>query len=167
MDGAPKKPIAQSDFGKINTLSQCDAEYNNRCGNIVQNCGFESGDLLGWVQGGNLSYTFVDGEFAHSGNYALNAGPISTLGYISQNLPTTSGQTYYLTFWLSNPPPPSQFVVIWDGNVVMATTDLDPFDYTQFEIDNLWATSTSTELVFAFYNPPDFFHFDDVVVCVQ
>jgi hypothetical protein len=162
MEGAPKKPFAHTD--KINALSQCDPKVNNFC-NIVSNCGFERGDFSFWAQSGNTSFTFVDGN-PHSGDFALITGPVNDLGFISQNLPTDPGMTYFLKFWLRTPTPPNHFQVIWDGTLVMDTTDASAScDYVQFEIDDLPAASTSTELVFGFYNPPDYFFFDDVVVC--
>ena len=46
-------------------------------GNLVANCGFETGDFTGWTQSGNLGlHRRHRRRFAFSGNYAAYLGPI-------------------------------------------------------------------------------------------
>lgn len=55
----------------------------------------------------------------------------------------------------------------WDGNLIVDGVDLPDFEYTQYVIPDLVASEDATELKFGFYNVPDFFYFDDVVVVAQ
>jgi uncharacterized protein (TIGR03382 family) len=91
-------------------------------GNIVTNCGFESGSFSGWSVTGNLyggingNYVGVDNGNPNSGNYesyfgalsqyAQNGdgtgnkyGPVTTL---SQTLAALPGQYYEVSFYLDN-----------------------------------------------------------------
>jgi len=135
-------------------------------GNLVANCGFETGDFTGWTQSGDLSFTTVvpDSGVAHTGFYGVAAGPTLDLGFISQVLPTAAGGTYNLTFWLRNAGAPNEFAVIWDGTVIFDQTTKPDFDYMLVEFDGLTASMDGTELDFGFYNGPDYFYIDDIVV---
>ncbi len=157
--GAQKAARIPSNYGNVNGGSLCDAT----AGNLVANCGFETGDFSAWVQSGNLSYTTVE-NVAHSGIWAVLTGPVDSLGYISQNLTTDPDGVYNLTFWLASSMTPNRFQVSWNGVVIFDSVDMPDFGYMQFEFDGLVASTDSTELKFGFYNLPDFFAFDDVVV---
>ena len=139
--------------------SECDAVP----GNLVTNCGFETGDFSGWDLSGDLSYTGVDDASSHSGNFGAFLGPVYDLGFMAQRLPTNPGDTYGLTFWLANAEQPNHFQVFWDGELIFDGVDLPDFPYTQYEFDDLIATSASTELKFGFYNLPSYLFLDDVV----
>lgn len=160
--GAQKTARIPSNYGNVNGGSLCDAT----AGNLVANCGFETGSFSAWVQSGDPSFTTVE-NVPHSGTWAVLTGPVVSLGYISQNLPTDPGGVYNLTFWLANSQTPNHFQVSWDGGVIFDSVDMPDFAYTQFEIDGLVASTDSTELKFGFYNVPDYFAFDDVVVVSQ
>jgi hypothetical protein len=89
-------------------------------GNIVTNCGFESGSFSGWSVTGNLyggingNYVGVDNSNPNSGNYEAyfgapsqygqtnsgnQYGPVTTL---SQTLPVLPGDYYEISFYLDN-----------------------------------------------------------------
>jgi hypothetical protein len=159
MAWAQKTANVRGNYGSVNGGSQCDATG----GNLVSNCGFETGDFSAWAQSGDLSYTTVD-NVPHSGSWAVLTGPVDSLGFIAQNLATDPGGVYNLTFWLASSQTPNHFQVSWDGAVIFDSVDMPDFFYTLYEFDGLVASSDTTELKFGFYNVPDYFAFDDVVV---
>src|SRR5262249_24292785 len=147
------------------SASECDAVL----GNLVANCGFETGDFTDWALSGDLSYTGVDDVSSHSGSFGAFLGPIHDLGFMAQMLSTTPGETYKLTFWLANAGGgvdgglSNHFQVYWNGSLIFDGIDLPDFPYTQYEFNDLVATSASTELKIGFYNVPSYFFLDDVV----
>lgn len=131
---------------------------------LVKNGGFETGDFSEWTRSGDPAYTYVNGNDPHSGDYAAVFGPQDGLGYISQNLATSAGESYYITFWLGNAGLPSnQFVVQWDGKTIFDITDVGYQVYTQYNFTEV-ASGTSTNLTFGFQHTPVFWYFDDISV---
>jgi len=137
---------------------------------LVQNGGFETGDFTGWTASGNTSWTLVDngsrsGITPHSGNYDAAMGPAGSLGYLSQTLPTTSGTSYLLSFWLNSPDgaTPNEALVSWNGITLRDETNLPAFGWTclQFMVS---ATGTSTVLEFGVRDDPSNLGFDDISV---
>src|SRR5258708_37586765 len=159
--GAQKSARIPSNYGSVNGGSLCDATV----GNLVTNCGFETADFPPWTQSGDLSYTTVE-NVPHSGFWAVYAGPVGDLGYVSQNLQTSPGGAYHLSFWLASSQTPNHFQVSWDGGVIFDSVNMPDFTYMQFDFDVV-ASTDSTELKFGFYNVPDYFALDDVVVTAQ
>jgi len=131
-------------------------------GNLVRNCGFETGDFTGWTRSGDPSATSIDSGSAHSGTYGLDIGPVTDLGFIAQNLATAPGGSYSLCYWLLNlGGTPNRFQVSWDHVVIRDDTNLGAFGYTQ-TCHDVVATSDTTEVKFGFLQVPSYFHFDDV-----
>jgi|GEM_PF-1642622 len=136
-------------------------------GNLVANCGFESGDFTGWTRSGDPGFTNIDAGAAHSGSFGLDIGPTGGLGFVAQNLATKSGGSYSLCYWLSNEGgPANRFQVSWGGMIIRDDSNLSQFSYTQSCVDVV-APGDSTELKFGFLQVPSFFHFDDVSVAAQ
>ncbi len=56
-------------------------------GNVIVNCGFETGDLTGWTAGGNFSFSGVSGSapYVNSGNFGAQLGPVGSDGTLSQS----------------------------------------------------------------------------------
>src|SRR5205085_980490 len=54
---------------------------------LLVNGGFETGDLRGWIQTGDMTYNDVITFQPHSGSYELNSGSWN-FGYISQTITT-------------------------------------------------------------------------------
>ncbi|HLJ93427.1 MAG TPA: carbohydrate binding domain-containing protein [Gemmataceae bacterium] len=138
--------------------------------NLIKNGGFETGDFTFWTQYGNLGYTGVDSTDVHTGSFAATLGPIGSLGYLSQTVPTTPGQTYTLSYWLAHPYPdwlapdpdvPNEFQVSIGGTTVSDQVNLGNFDYTQFTA-TYTATGFTTTIRFDFQEDPAFFYLDDV-----
>ena len=114
-------------------------------GNLVANCGFETGDFTSWTQSGNLGLTGVTtGSYAFSGTYGAFLGPVGSDGYLTQTLAGNSFsfqfrqdpsywaldsisvtpfvscgagcETYYIDFWLANfGGTPNDFTVLFNG----------------------------------------------------
>jgi hypothetical protein len=149
-----KAPISPN--GAINTCTDCTAVD----GNLVTNCGFETGDFTGWTLSGDTSFTFVNGEAAHSGSFGASLGPVNHLGQLSQALRGTGSCT--ISFWLANVGRPSQFEVWFGGDRLSQITTVPDFVYTQFTFTNVPAGTG--DLTFAFSNSPAFIFLDDIVV---
>jgi hypothetical protein len=132
-------------------------------GNLVANCGFETGTLSPWTTSGNNPFMGVSGA-PHTGNEAAVAGPVGSLGFLTQNLVTTPG-AYNIIFWLENDfgAGPNEFDVEFNGATLLDQTNLPASGYTEFMLSGA-ATGASTALTFSFRNDPAFFLLDDVVV---
>src|SRR5262249_5349602 len=95
---AQEKKAAPSSNSVINVFPNC----LQVPGNLIQNCGFESGTFDGWTQSADTSFTSVTTDAAHSGNFGAKIGPEGFAGFLTQVVPTTAGQRYDLSFWLRN-----------------------------------------------------------------
>src|ERR1035438_7261155 len=87
------------------SMSSCDAVSFN----AVTNCGFETGDFLGWMLGGNMTNPpggfdgdgyGVDALDANSGNYGAYLGPIGSAMTLSQDISLVPYFMYTLSFFL-------------------------------------------------------------------
>jgi len=139
-------------------------------GPLVQNGGFEAGSFTSWTQSGNTAYTLVtsSSSFVHSGTYGAALGPSGSLGYLSQTLPTFSGQNYLLSLWLDNPhnssgATPNQFLVQWNGTTIFNQTNLPFTSWTNLQFI-VTATRSSTVLQFGFEDTPYYLGLDDISV---
>jgi hypothetical protein len=150
---------------------------------LVQDGGFEAGDLCYWTLAGDSSVygdNFVDytddfsqfgtGYSAYAGLYFGALGQISDLAYLSQPVPTRAGQLYLLSFWLENPQgaTPNQFLVEWNtsstsANVIYNQTNLGLFGWNNMQFI-VAASTNSTTLQFGARNDNDFFALDNVSV---
>jgi hypothetical protein len=142
--------------------SACDAVV----GNVVQNCGFETGNTSGWSIAS--AFTGVD-SVAHSGNYGLYAGTVGFDGTVSQTVSTVASATYTFSYWLSNSGgTPNDFHVTLDGVSggpvsFDSMTDAAGFGWTQFT-HTVTAAGASVTITFAARQDPSFYHVDDVVL---
>ena len=134
---------------------------------LITNGSFETGDFTGWTQTGNTGFTGVSGVFGGvsptDGNFQAFFGAVGSLGGIVQTVaPTTSGQSYQLTFDLHNfGGTPSEYKVTVDGVVAFNVVDPGSFPYTTFTY-NFVASGTSTPVEFEFQQNPDYFLLDNV-----
>ena len=144
------------------------AECARVAGNLVANCGFETGDFTGWTRSGDPSATSITNAAAHSGSWGLFTGPVTDLGFVSQILPTVSGGSYRICYWLSNlsSGTPNRFQVSWGGVVIRDQSNLPQFVYEQ-DCHDVVASGDSSEVKFGFLQVPSFFDFDDVTVVAQ
>jgi len=154
---------------------------------LVVNGGFETGDFSDWSLNGNTNLngnvynqvvnaqSLQDGagaEFVHSGTYGAFLGDTNP-ATLKQTLPTTPGQNYVLSFWLTNPQAGAgqQFSVDWNTNgsstsQIYYITNPPVLAWTNLSF-TLTATGTNTTLVFGAENPPDGFGLDDVSVHIM
>lgn len=148
---------------------------------VTGNSGFETGDFTNWTLSGTRSANFIDSvdatqqagasslpgvddsAFVYNGIYGAFLGQATTVGTLSQTLPTVPGTRYLLSFWLSNPAQgtPNRFRVLWAGNPLFDQSDLDQFGWTNMQYV-VTATNSSTVLQFGFRNDQNAFGLDDV-----
>jgi hypothetical protein len=90
-------------------------------------------------------------------------GPDPT-GFLTQTLTTIPSQNYNVSFWLAaDPGTPNSFSATFAGVTMVTLTNSPAFGYTQYSF-NVTATNTSSDLQFAFDNPPAYWYLDDVCV---
>ncbi len=149
----------------------------------VGNGGFEDGDLSNWnlsgsalsnyadsidtsqLAGGQTIPGIDDSQFVHSGIFGAFLGQGVTIGALSQTIPTNPGQTFTLSFWLTNPAPgtPNSFRALWNGSALYDKLNVGAFGWTKLQY-TVTATGSSATLQFQFRNDQNAFGLDDVIV---
>jgi hypothetical protein len=157
--------------------SICDATP----GQLVANCGFETGDFTSWTLAGNdvpgaagnlygvEGTDPFDGIAPHSGNYqAFFADLDSNATTLSQSISTTAGGEYAVSFYLAQDTDPSteysnEFLASFGGDSLVNLSAIPVEGYTEysFVVD---ATSSSSVLSLTFGNGLGEFLVDDVSV---
>lgn len=160
-------------IGAISLLTAAPACGQSLCnmivGNLVQNCGFETGSFMEWTQGGNLGFEEITNSpfFVNSGMHAAFLGPIGSNGTLTQTITDAPG-TVSLDFWLANfGSPADDFSVKWDGVTIPTAstpvTNAQPFPFTEQGPITLTSTGSDT-LEFIFRQDPSFWGLDDISV---
>src|SRR3984893_17648987 len=124
--GAKAPPVNQP---HVDPPSACDAVT----GNLVANCGFETG-LSGWtLVNSTCPFTGADMSNPHTGMWEAYFGAFCVGSYdsIEQTIATTAGQSYQLSFWLQTGSSPRDFQVYWNGTLISPTFP-DGSVYTQY-----------------------------------
>ncbi len=125
------------------------------------NGGFETGNFSGFTQSGNTGSTSVSTTNPHTGTYAASLGPPGALGFLSQSLTTTPGQTYQLSYFLASTDtrPNNEFQTSVGGTQLFDQVNIPNQAYTQYTF-NFVPTGTSTNLTFGFRDNPRNFYLD-------
>lgn len=154
---------------KAGGLSICD----NTPGNIVQNCGFETGNFTDWVASTTSSDPWdVTSNDPNSGTYAASTGCVgdqcitgtsTQQAYLYQILATNAGDDYDLQFSFASAGTPMELQVLWDGTVELDLTGIPSGGYITYSAGDLLGTG-SDELEFLGQQNPGFDRLDDVIV---
>ncbi|MBZ5628069.1 MAG: PEP-CTERM sorting domain-containing protein [Acidobacteriia bacterium] len=137
-------------------------------GNLVSNCGFESGNLTGWTTGGNWNtgWNTVGRFLPNSGNYALQIGNYAYQGepIILQTFGDTNGEAYLFSFHVTQWGSGNNvnFQALWNGSQVL-DIDGQPHAYNgQF---SFVVTGTGLDTIsFQAIDDPGEYLVDDVVI---
>lgn len=134
--------------------------------NLVNNGGFEDGSLAGW-SGSVLDspYSGVDcvSGTAAAGTCQAFLGTFGSADTLSQDLATTAGQTYAVSFaFTSDGSVPAAFSVSFGGQTLYSAGS--PSAGTQLLSFTGTAAASSTSLVFSFSNDPGYYTLDAVSV---
>jgi hypothetical protein len=154
--------------------SSCDAVV----GNLLANCGFETGDFTSWTRIDPSNFTGVDSHNPFTGTYAANLGAEGTQGFLSQTVATVPGSFYDLSFFLENesatddsgsPIPVSNMfsVAVTDDlgqTTTLASTDniADSSSYASYQYF-FFGSGTDT-VSFIYQNDPSYFDLDDIIL---
>ena len=145
--------------------SACDAVS----GNLITNCGFETGDLTGWTVTGNTGYTGVTTgtDFAyspHSGSFYAFQGAVGSENFLGQTFADSAGATYAISLWMnSDGTTPNEYDVEWNGTTLLDQTNIPNTDgWTEL---TFLATGTGSDtLSISSRDDPAYLATDDVVV---
>jgi hypothetical protein len=159
-------------------VSQAKADVcGSVAGNIVQNCGFESGSLANWAIGGNAaggtpnSYG-VDNTMPNSGQDEAYFGAVGSPISLSQTVAALAGEKYQVSFYLDQNSQDNtggyvhSFDVSFDGALLDSNSNVSySGGYSKYTFTATTAPSNNSDVLkFDFQNDDDFFFLDDVSV---
>ncbi|MFZ4507707.1 MAG: PEP-CTERM sorting domain-containing protein [Fimbriimonas sp.] len=137
-------------------------------GNLLANPGFEDGNLTGWTLSRPSYLTTVTPNltYVHSGSFGLESVEYGSEIYLSQSIPTVTGETYRVSLWLSTLETDGflNSISVWfDGVQIGAETEVSSSDWVQKSYYTK-ATSDTTEVKYGFRNDSGIFRADDFSV---
>ncbi len=160
--------------------AQSKADTCGVAGNLVANCGFETGDFTSWTLTGNDVPAAQDnlygvemgqdpdGNNPHGGSYQVFIGDlVANATTLAQNIATTAGSTYTISFWLAQDTPTvtpysNEFSVLFGGSG-LTQNGIGVEGYTKYSFTET-ATSASTALDLTLGNDVGYFLLDDISV---
>jgi hypothetical protein len=143
--------------------------------NLVQNCGFETGDLTDWSVSGTDSasqyygYEYgVDQLEVYSGSYSAFLGAIGGVIDLDQTTGSVAGQEYQVSFALGQDTTPytpylNSVAVTWDGISLLSETQVPVTSYAVYTYD-VTAVDNAAVIQFAVRNDTGFFGLDSIEV---
>jgi hypothetical protein len=159
---------------RMKAASICD----NTPGNIVLNCGFETGDFTDWTVNESTAYPWsVTASDPDSGNFAATTGCMgdpcingtsSQQSSLNQLLTTNPGDAYSLSFaYTPIGGTPNELDVLWDGTSVDdLVNEAAGASYVTYTLTGLIGTG-SDSLTFLGREDPSFDRLDDIIVTDQ
>ena len=141
-------------------------------GNLIVNCGFETGTLSGWTKSGNTNLTFTAelGSFAppldkpNSGNVFAALGPVGSDGFLSQTFIDTPGESLRVEFFMADDGrTPNDFHVAFDGNMLLGLTNDGTHHFTDY-VFVVTGTGIDTLTIGGYRNDLGYFGLDDISV---
>ena len=143
--------------------------------NLINNSGFEAG-TAGWYATGNQDgYTSVNGcsdtTCPFAGNLQAWFGAVNAPGGLAQDVATTAGANYEVSFWLANdgndadimPGDHTSIEVTFGGVTLMAENDAVAYGYRFFDFV-VTANGPVSALNFSVRQDPYYYYLDQVTV---
>jgi VCBS repeat-containing protein len=133
---------------------------------LINNGGFETGDLTGWSASSPAILAEFLGLGGQFGNFAADLGPTSSVESLSQSVSTTPGQHYTVSFYVlgDTEATSNQLNVTWDGATLLAQSD-NFGGLTRYSFDVVGDPSSSTTpLVFSYHDDGNGLLLDQVSV---
>jgi len=166
--------IGLAGAGKAKADTTCNGVVSNGgsslFGNLIQNCGFETGDFTGWsgtATTDNPVFTGVDSFASYEGQYEAYIAPLGATDTLSQTVATIAGFTYTIQFALMNDTTPTtdtnSFLATFGGTTLLSQTKTPADAYTLYTY-HVVGTGAPETLTFTARNDPGFFTLDSVSV---
>jgi len=149
-------------------------------GNLVNNCGFETGDFTDWTLSGNDTPLALgnlygvegtdpyDGTVPLDGSYQAFFGDlVANATTLSQGIATTAGDQYTITFYVAQDTAPvggdNELLASFAGTTGVDKTDIGVEGYSEYSFTEDATSGTST-LDLTFGDDLGYFQLDDVSV---
>jgi len=164
------------------TQSKASSVCDGVAGNLVANCGFETGDFTSWTLSGNdvpqtlgnlygvEGHDPIDGINPNSGSYqAFFADLVPNATTLSQSIATTAGDQYTITFWVAQDTAPTneydnELLASFGGTSLADLYGVAAEGYTEYTYNVGPVSGSSNTLELTFGNGLGEFLLDDVSV---